>query len=99
MIKDIILNDTFWNFISVVSSFIIVKITLKFEEKSSIENIELQKNQQIERQKLDERLHNENIHVTKEQVRANLLPFLKLEQKITIGQRGEQILFPLKVTN
>ncbi len=33
MIKDIILNDTFWNFISVVSSFIIVKITLKFEEK------------------------------------------------------------------
>ena len=99
MIKDIILNDTFWNFISVVSSFIIVKITLKFEEKSSIENIELQKNQQIERQKLDERLHNENLHVTSEQVRATLFPFLKLEQKITIGQRGEQILFPLKVTN
>ena len=39
------------------------------------------------------------IYMLQRNSEGKFITFLKLEQKITIGQRGEQILFPLKVTN
>lgn len=85
----------FWHFVTVVTSFIIVEITLRSERKSNRESIEIQQKQQ----QIDERLHNESLQAEKEQVRANLLPFLKLEQEIKIGQRGGYYVFPLTITN
>ena len=98
-IKNILNNEVFWHFVTVVTSFIIVEITLSSERKNNRESIEMQEKQQKEQQQIDERLHNESLQVEKEQVRVNLLPFLKLEQEIKIGQRNGYYAFPLTITN
>ena len=98
-INNILNNEVFWHFVTVVTSFIIVEITLSSERKNNRESIEIQEKQQKEQQQIDERLHNESLQVEKEQVRANLLPFLKLEQEIKIGQRNGYYVFPLTITN
>lgn len=98
-IKIILNNETFWHFITVISSFIIVMITLSSERKNNRESIEVQRKLQKEQHQINERLHKESLQLEKEQVRANLLPYLKLEQKIKIGQRNGYYVFPLIITN
>ena len=98
-IKYILKSDIFWNFVSVITSFIIVKITLNSEQKNNRYSIIMQEKQQMEQQQIDEKLHNENVRVTKAQERANLLPFLKLERDIKMAHRGENYYFPLIITN
>lgn len=99
LIQKILENEAFWSFITIITSFVIVKITLKAEQKINKLNLEIQQNQQKTELETQERLHIESIEIEKEQVRANLLPFLKLEQNIEIEKRDTNYVFPLKVTN
>ena len=67
-INNILNNEVFWHFVTVVTSFIIVEITLSSERKNNRESIEIQEKQQKEQQQIDERLHNESLQVEKERL-------------------------------
>lgn len=98
-LKKIVENQIFWNFISSIVPIIVMIITLRFEEKKNIKNAEIQKeqlNKQLEEEKI---LHKQSLELEKKEVRANLLPFLKLERDIKIFQRHGHYCFALKIIN
>lgn len=98
-IKEILMSDAFWNFLAIIVSFVIVEITLSAERKMNGTNLDIQRNQYQNKLENEERLHKESIELEKEQVRANLLPFLKLNRNIEIGQRNKKHVFPLQIKN
>ena len=96
---NILNSEVLWNFVTLISSFIIVKITMKGERRINRENIAIQEQQQGEQRQQEERFHNESIQIEKEQVRANLLPYLKLKKEINIGERELNLFFKLSLQN
>lgn len=92
-------NEALMNFISIISSFVIVIITLHVEKRINNKNLTVQERLQKAQLEEEEKLHRESLIIEKEEARANLLPYLKLEQGASIGKRDENLYFPLKITN
>lgn len=99
IIKNILSSDVFWNMMTIITSFIVVKITLDADKRKNDKNIEISNRYHKEAIEEEKKLHDESIEIEKRQIRANLLPFLILNQNIELGRRDGHYTFPLKITN
>ncbi|WP_394886339.1 hypothetical protein [Clostridium butyricum] len=98
-IERILKSEIFWHMMTIITSFLVVKITLVADKRKNNENLEISNKQHREVIEEEKKLHNESLELEKRQVRANLLPFLILKNNIKLGRRGNGYTFPLKVTN
>lgn len=99
LIKSILKNEIFWHMMTIITSFLVVKITLVSEKRKNDKNFENSNKQHREVIEEQKRLHYESIELERKQVRANLLPFLILNDGIKLEKRGENYIFSLRVTN
>ena len=99
MLKNLLSNDAFWNFASIITSFIIVKMTLHADKVNNRNNNFIQKRQAEEQRRIDDIHHRESIRIEKELARINIMPFLKLEQNICPYIKDGKLYFKLKITN
>lgn len=99
LIQNILKNEIFWHIMTIITSLLVVKITLVAEKRKNDKNLEISNKQHREVIEEQKKLHDESLEIEKRQVRANLLPFLILNDEIKLGRRGAIYTFPLKVTN
>ncbi len=96
-------NEAFVNGISLIVSvtvpILVMIFTLCSQNKRAEREIESRREEFQETLKKNDNYHQESIKLQEENSRISQLPFLVLNQDITIEKRGENYIFPLEIIN